>query len=226
MIDAGRDSADWAQFGRSSRTTPSSRRDGTLPDDGAARKVVGALLARGLIAEVGGRPRRSGLARDRRRQGRHAGRDRRRASRLSASRPPAGPQRPPQPRLRQVSPWYPPRPRSRQRVTQRRCGGKTREGTKQAQLIAMLRRAEGATIAADRRGDRMAAAHGAWRARGGAEEAAGARPSPPRKSTESAGSIASTADRQGGRQAAGLMFWFTRNRLAGSYLFFTSASRA
>jgi hypothetical protein len=27
-------------------------------------------------------------------------------------------------------------------------------------------------------------------------------------------------------QAAGLMFWFTRNRLAGSYFFFTVASRA
>ena len=50
--------------------------------------------------------------------------------------------------------------------------GKTREGTKQAQLIAMLKRPEGRNNRADRRGDRLAAAHGARRVRRRAEEEA------------------------------------------------------
>ena len=48
---------------------------------------------------------------------------------------------------------------------------KLRDGTKQAQSIAMLKRPEGATIS-DRRGDRLAAAHGARCLRRRAEEAA------------------------------------------------------
>jgi Protein of unknown function (DUF3489) len=41
----------------------------------------------------------------------------------------------------------PQRPSGRQRAAQRPGTGKMREGTKQAQLIAMLRRDQGATIA-------------------------------------------------------------------------------
>ena len=149
---------------------------------GAATKVVGALLARGLareevtdlpdprrqraqhrLAQRGRRPRRPaphhpGRARgDRRRAG--AGEPeaapagdavdyRFNAGTNSAGEPAAARRRPRRrSRRRRSAAGRRRRPRPHARRAARRAPRKTRDDTKQAQLIAMLRRKEGATIA-------------------------------------------------------------------------------
>ena len=152
---------------------------------GAAVKVVGALLARGLareevtdrtdprrrraqhrLAQRGRRPRRPpedharGARGDRRRAGAEGEPEAahgRRGGRLPVQRghqlgrragggPPAPRREAPKKRGRPKKTRPQPRSRARRRAAPRRPR-KTRDDTKQAQLIAMLRRKEGATIA-------------------------------------------------------------------------------
>ena len=113
---------------------------------GAAQKVVGALLARGLVAEAEAGPgdpvwREAGdgkavtlVATDAALQA---------LGIEAASGPTAGPTAAPAPAESLAPAEAPPPPASHPAPLR----AKTREGTKQAQLIAMLRRDEGATIA-------------------------------------------------------------------------------
>ena len=107
---------------------------------GAAQKVVGALLARGLLAEAEAAPARGGEARGRwsrpRPRWRRWGRSPTRAPQADSAAPSARGES-----HGAAAGQEPPAGRTAPRT------GKMREGTKQAQLVAMLRRDEGATIA-------------------------------------------------------------------------------
>ena len=144
---------------------------------GAATKVVGALLSRGLIREQvtdsvaqGGRGHEHDLAqragRPRRPASRHAGRAR--GDRHRAGAPIAD------------TAAVEPAPKKRGQPRKAAATGadaapapKTRDGTKQAQVIAMLRRKQGATIAQIVEATGLEATHRPRLLRRGAEEEAG-----------------------------------------------------